>query len=167
MTMLSPNQPVAPRPGSLVGDVPAALDCVHQQLLRDVLLRFGRARLRVNGTSMLPSLWPGEVIEVERVHPSMLRKGDVLLLQRGQRLFCHRLLRWAELDGAKLLCTRGDHLPTADPLFSSDCLLGRVKVPYCRILVHLVAPMLRAIGKVSERLLAQILRSRAVRHLEA
>ncbi len=147
--------------------LPSQPDAVHLDLLREVLSRFGRARLRVHGSSMLPSLWPGDVIEVSRVDPIVLREGDVLLLQRGQRLFCHRLVRWVEGDGARLLCTRGDHLSTTDPLFTLDCLLGRVEMPYRGTLVHVLALLLRTIGGISERLLAWVLRTRSIRHTEA
>ena len=46
-------------------------------LAEDVIRRFGVLRLRVNGFSMLPSIWPGEIACVSRV--DAYRPGDVIL----------------------------------------------------------------------------------------
>jgi len=142
------------------------LDPVRLQLFRDVLQRFGRVRLCVSGTSMLPTLWPGDVVVVHRVDEAILQRGDVLLLQRGHRLFCHRLVRWVEHDGRRHLCTRGDFLSSDDPLFPPDNLLGRVELPHRRALASLVAPLLRAMARISQRPIAWLVRRRAVLDLQ-
>lgn len=100
---------------------------VRSQLLAETLRRFGRARLRVTGTSMLPSLWPGDVVELVRWDASTLRKGDVVLTQREGRLYCHRLLALTRSDGRLCLRTRGDHLTEEDPPVPEDALLGKVR----------------------------------------
>ena len=42
-------------------------------LAADVIRRFGTLRLRVNGFSMLPSIWPGDIACVSRVDSGAYR----------------------------------------------------------------------------------------------
>ncbi|HVP42842.1 MAG TPA: S24/S26 family peptidase [Terriglobales bacterium] len=100
---------------------------VHLQLLREVLQRFGRARLRVSGTSMLPALWPGDVVEIVATDATALHPGDLLLVERDARLFCHRFLGSLQRSGQLLLRTRGDLLSREDPPVGPEALLGRVE----------------------------------------
>src|SRR5260221_9423978 len=60
-------------------------------LAADVIRRFGALRLRVNGFSMLPSIWPGDIAWVSRV--VAFRPGDVVLFSRKGRRFVHRVVR--------------------------------------------------------------------------
>ncbi len=92
------------------------------ELAQEVLRSFGSLRLRVNGCSMLPAIWPGDVLRLERTKPSDLCKGDIVLFSRDRRLFAHRIL---ETDGSTVV-TRGDSLPHRDPVVAEDELLGRV-----------------------------------------
>lgn len=158
------REPAAPL--AIDVDSPSPPDDVRLHLLREVLQNFGHARLRVQGTSMLPTLWPGQVVEVRWVDQAALRVGDVVLLERGRRLFCHRLLRWVERDGTNFLCTRGDHLSGADPLFLPECLLGRVEMPPRTLLARGAAPILRGLASVCPRAVAWLLRRQAVKEVE-
>lgn len=91
-----------------------------------------RMRMKVRGESMLPALWPGDVVEIENCAMSenedgggnryAIHPGDIVLALRNGRLFLHRLLvRTA--DGFQL---RGDSMPAPDPMFPSDALVGRL-----------------------------------------
>lgn len=128
-------------------DAAMGAEAVHLQLLKEVLQRFGRARLRVHGTSMLPALWPGDVIEIVVAEVSALRPGDLLLVERDARLFCHRFLGCVEHSGRFLLRTKGDLLGREDPPVAPEAVLGRVdgfsgapRPPYwLAVLVCLVA----------------------------
>jgi hypothetical protein len=95
-------------------------------LLTDVLRcgdRSGqRVRLRVHGESMLPTLWPGDVVEIVSCSLDDVRPGQILLAQREGRLYLHRLIACAP-NGFVL---RGDSLPGPDPQFTSKALLGRL-----------------------------------------
>lgn len=91
-------------------------------LAADVLRRGGRLRLQVRGESMLPSVWPGDTVEIadcrfEDVHP-----GEIVLAFREGRLFLHRYLGRGP-DGFLL---RGDSMPAPDPIFPSTCFHGRL-----------------------------------------
>jgi hypothetical protein len=80
-------------------------------------------RVRVHGESMLPTLWPGTVVEIascslEDVHP-----GEIVLARREGRLFLHRLVAPCTTNGFLL---RGDSMPGSDPQFPPEALLGRL-----------------------------------------
>jgi hypothetical protein len=91
-------------------------------LAGEVLQRFGRLRLRATGTSMLPSIWPGDVVTIHSSRFSEVSGGDLVLFFRNGRFFVHRVL---EVSGNSLL-TRGDSVLGPDPPVSPDELLGRV-----------------------------------------
>ena len=91
-------------------------------LAADVIRRFGTLRLRVNGFSMLPSIWPGDVVCVSGADRDAYRPGDVVLYSRKGRLFVHRLVEMA----GEAVVTRGDAMLDADPPVRAGNLLGRV-----------------------------------------
>ena len=92
-------------------------------LFRDLLARFGRARLRVFGLSMWPAVKPGDVLEVRAVPAHDLLPGDVILFVRHGALFAHRLVGRT----GRLLRTRGDAHWRCDPLLRPSQVLGRVE----------------------------------------
>ena len=100
---------------------PAAHDTV-EGLAAEVLCRFGEVRLRVTGSSMLPSIQPGDVLTIHRCVMSSVEAGAIVLFTRDGRLFAHRAVaRWNTH-----LVTRGDALELQDPSVRQDQLLGRV-----------------------------------------
>ena len=79
--------------------------------------------LRVHGESMLPALWPGDVVEIascliEDVHP-----GEIVLARREDRLFLHRLIAPCTPNGFRL---RGDSMPGCDAQYPPEALLGKL-----------------------------------------
>jgi hypothetical protein len=94
-------------------------------LAADVICRFGTLRLRVNGFSMLPSMWPGDIACVSSVDRDAYRLGDVVLYARNGRLFVHRLVEMA----GETAVTRGDALLDRDPPVDRA---GRVRGSTCR-----------------------------------
>lgn len=105
--------------------VPTA-ESVQGELLAEIIRLHGRGRLRVQGTSMLPGLWPGDVIEVERRAPAEVEAGAIILYVRDQRLFAHRVLKKEACAGDYLLVARGDRLSRRDPPVRPEELLGEV-----------------------------------------
>jgi len=90
------------------------------------ILRFGGIiRLRGLGTSMLPAIWPGDVLSIETQHPEPMVPGDIVLVMRGSRFFVHRLIEKCNEDGSRWI-TRGDALPQNDPPVAATELLGKV-----------------------------------------
>ena len=98
-------------------------------LVADALRRSGRsnvrqrARLRVHGESMLPALWPGDVVEIASCSLEDVRPGEVVLALRDGRLFLHRFLAPCKPSGFLL---RGDSMPGPDPQFPTEAFLGRL-----------------------------------------
>jgi signal peptidase I len=93
-------------------------------LAAEALRSSGRLRLRVMGSSMLPSVWPGDTLVIERIEANGVCEGDLVLFGRDRRLFVHRVLS-ADAGDANIL-TRGDAMPQPDPLVPWRDLLGRV-----------------------------------------
>jgi len=89
----------------------------------DSLRASGRLRLQVRGESMLPTLWPGDVVEIASCSLEDARPGEIVLAFRDGRLFLHRFLARGEFGGFLL---RGDSMPGPDPEFPSEALLGRL-----------------------------------------
>lgn len=86
-------------------------------------LREGRpARVRLYGTSMLPSVLPGVVVPVEPVRPEECRLGDVVLVRRGNALTAHRWMGGE--PGAWIL--QGDAFDEPDAPVTDEQVLGRV-----------------------------------------
>jgi hypothetical protein len=92
-------------------------------LVADALRRSGHLRLQVQGESMLPTLWPGDVVEIASCSLADVRLGEIVLARREGRLFLHRFAAHCTPDGFLL---RGDSMPNPDPLFPSEALLGRL-----------------------------------------
>jgi hypothetical protein len=81
-----------------------------------------RVRLRVRGESMLPSLWPDDVVEIASCSMDDLRPGEIVLALREGRFFLHRLVAPCTPNGFRL---RGDSMPGCDPSYPPEALLGR------------------------------------------
>jgi len=96
------------------------------QLFLETLRSSGRARLAVTGASMLPSIWPGDVVEVRRESLEEISRGDVVLCTRQGGFCAHRVVEKVAGPERTLLITRGDALPAPDPPVAPEELLGRV-----------------------------------------
>jgi hypothetical protein len=75
---------------------------------------------------MLPSLWPGDTLVVNRTTPDQVHVGDVVLVGREGRLCAHRLIGAAGDSQNPHWITQGDALPVPDRPVAKDELLGRV-----------------------------------------
>jgi signal peptidase I len=104
-----------------VCDQTHALKC---ELASEVLRSSGKLRLRVTGWSMLPSVWPGDTLLIERMSVDQVSEGDIVLFGRDQRLVAHRVVTKGPQDPG--IVTRGDSMAAPDPPLSGGDLLGRV-----------------------------------------
>jgi Peptidase S24-like len=94
------------------------------ELAAEVLISGHTLRLRAFGTSMLPSIWPGDILSVEPKPEQEIVAGDIVLVARRNRFFIHRLIekqvsRWI---------TRGDSLPHNDDPVNSSEVLGSISL---------------------------------------
>jgi signal peptidase I len=102
-------------------DTENALKC---ELASEVLRSSGKLRLRVTGWSMLPTVWPGDTLLVERASSDEVSEGDIVLYGRDRRLVVHRVVR--KVSPGSGILTRGDAMPRPDPLVSGNDVLGRI-----------------------------------------
>jgi hypothetical protein len=126
----------APSSGSATREI---LGC---ELAAEVLRSFGRLRLGATGASMLPAVWPGDILSVRRHDGVEPLPGDIILYGRGGKLIAHRVVEIrSQESGARgqeqspithqpspmlTLVTRGDNVGCNDPPISSNEMLGRV-----------------------------------------
>lgn len=75
---------------------------------------------------MLPSVWPGDTLLIDRSDADRVSEGDVVLFARERRFFVHRVVK-KNSEGSKIL-TRGDAMSQPDPPFAQRDLLGKVSV---------------------------------------
>ena len=99
-----------------------AHEAVKRKLVADVARSFGQVRLKVTGSSMLPAVWPGDIVTVSRCNPSEISPGQIVLCFRDGELVAHRLTG-KSVDG---FITRGDSLCHYDRPFREDEILGEV-----------------------------------------
>jgi hypothetical protein len=99
-----------------------ALKC---EMASEVLRSSGSLRLRVTGWSMLPAVFPGDTLLIQRADSQALSKGDIALFSRGQRLFAHRVIAKSGAAGDPII-TQGDGMLRPDPPVSESEVLGKV-----------------------------------------
>ena len=107
-------------------DMQANIETVKLGLAAD-LLRSGRAvRMRALGSSMLPSIWPGDLLIVANCQPSEVVVGDIVCFVRERRFVIHRVARIHESEEKRVWVTRGDGMYREDEPIQQEQLLGRV-----------------------------------------
>jgi len=95
-------------------------------LAAEVLHRFGEVRFIAHGSSMVPSIYPGDLLTVRSNAAADARRGEIVFFLLGGRPFVHRVTRkWPERNRIAF-ATRGDALPKEDPSVDASQLLGRV-----------------------------------------
>ena len=101
-------------------------DQSRNNLAVEALRKTGVLRLSAFGYSMLPTLYPGDILTIKRETLGAIHPGDVVLYARGGRFFIHRNLRSVQRGSEMALVTRGDSMPHPDePVVESE-LLGKV-----------------------------------------
>ena len=95
-------------------------------LAAEVLHRFGEVRFVAQGSSMIPSIYPGDLLTVRSESIAGARCGEIVLLLLGGRFFVHRVIRKLPDRNRTVFATRGDALAQEDPSVDGTQLLGRV-----------------------------------------
>jgi signal peptidase I len=95
-------------------------------MAEEVVRAFGKVRIRVFGTSMVPSLLPGDLISIRRADLCEILQGEIVLFSQNGRLFVHRVVSRGSSCDTPCLITRGDRLCHNDPPVFSSEVLGRV-----------------------------------------
>jgi len=108
---------------SPVFDDAHALKC---ELAAEVLRSSGMLRLRATGRSMLPAIWPGDTLAIERASGDDVSEGDIVLFQRNGRFVAHRVVSKSNEPEGSTIQTRGDAVSRLDVPLSGYDLLGKV-----------------------------------------
>jgi signal peptidase I len=76
---------------------------------------------------MHPTIRDGERVTIEPVRAEMVRRGDILLYSRRERVIAHRVVNVRKASGANVVFTlRGDSLSACDAPVRAEQVLGRV-----------------------------------------
>jgi hypothetical protein len=95
-------------------------------MAEEILDLTGSLRMRVLGESMLPTIWPGDVLTIAQQEVRQFAIGDIGLFRRQDRFFVHRIQNIVRMHDSLHFIARGDSVLQADPPFQSKELLGRV-----------------------------------------
>jgi signal peptidase I len=106
----------------------ACRESIRSSLARETLRSSGRLCIRVFGTSMLGTVWPGDIVIFEPCSVDDLWPGEIVLYQRDGRLIAHRLVEISSNRNDLTLVTRGDSLRANDLPLAVEELLGRAVV---------------------------------------
>lgn len=92
------------------------------ELVAEIAKRFGEARFRAIGASMMPTIRPGDILTIQSDGAECLNPGQIVLFQRDGSLVAHRIL---EIAGEQVR-TRGDSVGNADTPITKSEIVGRV-----------------------------------------
>jgi signal peptidase I len=93
-------------------------------LVTDIARASGKVQLKVTGTSMVPALWPGDLLTVRSCSPYELAPGSIIVFRQDQQLIVHRLMHRL----GDQIVTRGDARPRLDKAVESSQIVGRVEI---------------------------------------
>src|ERR1700680_2197482 len=81
---------------------------VQFDLAAEVLRRFGEVQIVELGRSMIPSIYPGDLLTIRSAEKNAARRGDVVLHLRAGRFCVHRVTRTWQERGRLMFATWGD-----------------------------------------------------------
>jgi hypothetical protein len=118
----------APNSGSLRCSAKVAAEIFDKEqvkcdLAAQALKSSGTLRLRALGLSMLPSIWPGDILTIQAQSFEQCRPDDVVLYTRHGCFFLHRVV--AITGSGDSLILRGDWLQQFDPPVDGQQVLGK------------------------------------------
>lgn len=109
-------------------NIPPMTELTHSlkcELASESLRESGILRLKVSGWSMLPTIWPGDTLEISRIDARDLLPGDIALYRHHGRFIAHRVLSQS-ISGIHHVLTRGDAVLQHDAPVPHENLLGKV-----------------------------------------
>jgi signal peptidase I len=122
MSAASAVSPVRIAPGH---QAPSSGAQVHTNTIGSKIRAQGSASVRVLNGDMFPWIRSGDQVFVRRWDFAMLRPGDVILFERNEDFFVHRVVRRIAGDASVTLITKGDALDATDAPVTAAEFLGR------------------------------------------
>jgi len=101
-------------------------DALERELAAEILERFSALRFVAYGSSMLPSIYPGDCLTVKSFGSLAPSCGNIVLCRRGDRFCVHRIVGISGEGADARYILRGDALLEDDPPVLLRELLGRV-----------------------------------------
>ncbi len=105
---------------------PQILEAGKCSLVAEALRSWGVLKLRARGVSMLPTVWPGDLLTIQSHRPAQAEPGEIVLYMRRGRFFIHRVVSKSLTGNEIFLTTRGDCLAENDPPVRGRELLGKI-----------------------------------------
>ena len=100
---------------------------VFVEMTAELLSRGSSVRFQATGHSMYPAIKDGEMIKVEPVEPSQIKKGDIVLYRMKKGVIAHRVVHIERRNGGTpFFVLRGDTLETCDGIVEPRQVIGRV-----------------------------------------
>ncbi len=109
--------------------------CLFTDVATGLLRQGYGVRFYAKGWSMYPTIKDGEMITIEPVVPSQVKRGDILLHHNGRGVIAHRVVRIGRRKAllspqnsvlGTLFILRGDASSTCDGPVEADQVLGKV-----------------------------------------
>ncbi len=122
MSATSAVSPTRITPGSQTGSSGAQ---VHAKTIGAKIRAQGAASVRILNGDMFPWMRSGDQVFVRRWNFELLRPGDVILFERNEEFFVHRVIRTESRKAAKTVITKGDALDSADIPVTEEEFVGR------------------------------------------
>lgn len=101
---------------------PAIVDSAKCALAAEVLRESGTLRLRATGSSMLPSIWPGDVLNIQKREMKEIAVGETAVFFPSGHVTAHRVVS----HSGNFIVTQGDTVPQPDPPVTAENLVGVV-----------------------------------------
>ncbi|MCQ2235507.1 MAG: S24/S26 family peptidase [Bacteroidales bacterium] len=75
-----------------------------------------------SGVSMFPTIWPNSELRAEYVPLDKIKRGDIIIFQRGERLVAHRVV----VVGSDYVYTQGDSCLSKDEVVNAQNYMCRI-----------------------------------------
>ncbi len=92
----------------------------------EALLQGDTIRIRAQGGSMMPAIWPGDILTIRSAAETLPEVGEIALIRGNSALRAHRVIAYRTCDGAPLIVTRGDTLDADDDAVELSAIVGVV-----------------------------------------
>jgi signal peptidase len=99
---------------------------LERELAAETLRRFSEVRFVARGSSMVPTVYPGDCLTVKSFGSQAPRARDIVLYRRAGEFRVHRIVNILRTNEARFYVLRGDALTDDDPPVPASELLGRV-----------------------------------------
>ncbi len=94
---------------------------VSAQILRETFNSAKQIEVKAGGFSMFPTICEGAVLVVQKINPTEISKGDIILREEARKVIAHRVI-----DVKNGVLSRGDNCRKADKTTSTENIIGKV-----------------------------------------